>query len=195
MIRPETPVPADPNGAAIDQVSERIKHLIETLGKSHTKVIIPAPVLSEALILETPQNSQAIIERIQKSSAFQISPFDTPAALELAAMSRNAVRKGNKKENPDATWAKLKFDRQIVAIAKVCGATAIYSDDGDIRTISKSNSRIPVISLSELPLPASSAQQSFPFRAGISARRSLDLGGGNSGEQKAPLGLKTETDD
>ena len=53
-------------------------------------------------------------------------------------------------------WAKVKYDRQIVAIAKVSGATAIYSDD-DVRTLGGRHG-IPVLGLADLPLPAGAAQ-------------------------------------
>jgi hypothetical protein len=46
-------------------------------------------------------------------------------------MTRAAVDAGDKRVGSDATWAKVKFDRQIVAIAQVRRATAIYSDDAD----------------------------------------------------------------
>jgi hypothetical protein len=46
----------------------------------------------------------------------------------------------------------VKYDRQIVAVAKVCGATTIYSDDKDVRTLAKTV-KIEVIGLADLPLP------------------------------------------
>ncbi|MFZ3326068.1 MAG: hypothetical protein WA231_09320 [Methylocella sp.] len=45
---------------------------------------------------------------------------------------------------------KIKYDQQIVAIAKVWGATTIYSDDEDIKVLAV---KIDVIGLSALPLP------------------------------------------
>ena len=55
------------------------------------------------------------------------------------------------------TWAKAKFDWQIVAIAKVVGATVIYSDDGDIKRIGQ-RFGIKTIKTDDLPLPASARQ-------------------------------------
>ena len=71
--------------------------------------------------------SQQIVDHLQKYSVFSIEPFDTRAAIEVAAMTRDALTAGNKRGNSSATWAKVKYDRQIVAIAKVHGATGFYS--------------------------------------------------------------------
>jgi hypothetical protein len=51
-----------------------------------------------------------------------------------------------------AIWAKVKFDRQIVAIAKVIGATEIYSDDGHVSRLAK-QANIKCIGVADLPLP------------------------------------------
>jgi predicted nucleic acid-binding protein len=66
-----------------------------------------------------------------------VVPFDTRAAIELAVMTRNAIDQGDKRGGVDAPWNKVKFDRQIVAIAKVAGATTIYSDDLQLRTFAE----------------------------------------------------------
>jgi hypothetical protein len=58
--------------------------------------------------------------------------------------------------------AKIKFDRQIVAIAKVTGATVIYSDDKNLRNFATANN-IATVKLAELPLPAEDLQQSIAF--------------------------------
>ena len=46
----------------------------------------------------------------------------------------------------------MKFDRQIVAIAKVEGAERIYSNDGDIARYAKAEG-LEVIRLQDLPDP------------------------------------------
>ena len=71
-----------------------------------------------------------------------MEPFETRAAIEVALMTRNAKSGGDKKGGLDAPWAKVKFDRQIVAIAKVVQASAIYTDDGDIVSIARNVSTI-----------------------------------------------------
>jgi hypothetical protein len=72
-------------------------------------------------------------------------------------MTRKAIDSGNKRGASNDTWAKVKYDRQIVAIAKVCGATTIYSDDDGIAALGK-EANIQVVKLWELPLPPDKAQ-------------------------------------
>ncbi|MGH6842675.1 MAG: hypothetical protein ACREDV_11390 [Methylocella sp.] len=135
LFRPETSVPADAQGKPIDSPHERVKHLIETLEKARIKVIIPTPVLAEILVRTTPTEAEWYIREIGKYSVFRIESFDTRAAIEVAVMTRNAIDRPRRRDPSATTWAKLKYDRQIVAVAKVAQATHIYSDDRDIRAI------------------------------------------------------------
>ena len=157
LLRPGTPVPPGPNGLPVDRPKERVDHLVERLDKAKTKIIIPTPALSEALVGAGAAASQQIVEHLQKHSVFQIQPFDDRAAIEVAAMTRNAKAKGNKRGNSGGTWAKVKYDRQIVAIAKVAGATTIYSDDEDVEALGK-EANIKVLGIADLPLPPEEAQ-------------------------------------
>jgi predicted nucleic acid-binding protein len=157
MLRPGTPVPSGPNGLPIDRPKDRIDYLVQQLNSAKTKIIIPTPALSEALVRAGAAASQQIIEYLQRYSVFSVEPFDTRAAVEVATMSREALAKGNKRGDTGGTYAKVKYDRQIVAIAKVHGATAIYSDDGDIKTLG-GRAKIDVISLADLSLPPEKAQ-------------------------------------
>ena len=54
------------------------------------------------------------------------------------------------------------FDRQIVAIAKVARATAVYADDADVRSMAAAQD-IAVIGLVELPLPPVDPQMAMQF--------------------------------
>ena len=76
--------------------------------------------------------------------------------MECALMISEALTGGDKKAKAK-TWAKAKFDWQIVAIAKSENATAIYSEDGDIARLGK-RGNIAVFSTDDLPLPASARQ-------------------------------------
>lgn len=157
LLRPGTPVPNGPNGVPIDRPKERIEYLVKLLNDAKTKILIPTPALAEALVRAGAAASQQIVEYLQRYSVFSIEPFDTRAAIEVAAMSREALVSGRKRGESTATWAKVKYDRQIVAIAKVHGATTIYSSDEDIATLGK-RAKIDVIGLAALPLPPEKAQ-------------------------------------
>jgi hypothetical protein len=118
LLRPGTPVPSGLDGKPVDRAKERIDYLVHRLDKGKVKIIIPTPALSEALVKAGAAASQQIVEELQKHVVFSIEPFDTRAALEVAAMTRAALASGNKKGSSTAPWQKVKFDRQIVAIAK-----------------------------------------------------------------------------
>lgn len=77
-------------------------------------------------------------------------------------MTRSALDEGDKRSGLDAPWNKIKFDRQIVAIAKVAAATAIYSDDRQLRTFAEQQG-LSVIGLADLPVPEFARQPELPL--------------------------------
>lgn len=163
LLRPNTLGPADANGIPISQPKERIEHLVQQLDKAKTKIVIPTPALSEILVRAGAEASQQIVDHLQRYAVFKIEPFDTRCAIEVAAMARAAMAAGSKKGAATAaTYAKVKYDRQIVAVAKVCGATVIYTDDGDIRAL-VADTDIEVIGVGELPLPPTNPQHEMEF--------------------------------
>lgn len=162
LLRPGILVPLGSDGVAIEHPKERIEHLVSELERAKTKIIIPTPALSEVLVRAVA--SQQIVDRLSKHAAFSIEPFDTRATIEVAAMTREELDSGNgKRGGSAAVWAKVKYDRQIVAIAKVNSASTIYSDDGDIKRIA-SRSKITVKGLADLPLPDSAAQYTLALQ-------------------------------
>ena len=142
-----------------DPRTARVEHLIAELERSGTKVAIPTPALSEVLIQMTTADAHKTVETFNRKAIFSIEAFDQRAAIELAMILKKEL-KGNKLKQGPETWAKLKYDRQIVAIAKVCGVSAIYSDDRDIRTVAK-RVNIPVLGVADLPLPPDDGQPSL----------------------------------
>jgi hypothetical protein len=156
LLRPNSGRPLDASGASIANVQERIAHLVQSLEKTKTQIIIPTPALSEVLV-RAGSAGPRIVEALNRSVVFRIVPFDSLAAVEAALMTRAAIDAGDKRGGAAAAWAKVKFDRQIVAIAKVARATVIYSDDADVRVLAATEN-IAVIGLAELPLPPEEAQ-------------------------------------
>ena len=81
-------------------------------------------------------------------------------------MTHAVIEGGDKRGGLQASWTKVKFDRQIVAIARVAQATTIYSDDKDVEKLGRA-AGIHVIKIASLPLPPSDAQGKLPLETHI----------------------------
>ncbi|MCJ2015895.1 hypothetical protein MKK84_00370, partial [Methylobacterium sp. E-065] len=91
-------------------------------------------------------------------ACFRVASFDERAAVEAAVRIAQARQQGRRKGgNPDASKAKIKFDRQIAAIGAVEGATVMYSDDADVRSYAI-EAGMEAYSLADLPLPPEDPQ-------------------------------------
>jgi predicted nucleic acid-binding protein len=140
------------------RLKERLDILLNDLAKAKTKVLIPTPALSEFLV----KADVGLLQAINNTSAFKIVPFDERAAIEAAELTKNAIRESGKKDPVvAATWSKIKFDRQIVAIAKVESAEAIYSTDPEIAKHAKKVG-IPCFGIADLSTPQI-LQDPLPF--------------------------------
>lgn len=160
LLDPNASSPLDPaNNSPVVRARDRIDFLVSDLEKSKTKIVIPTPALSEVLIWAGNAGQDYLME-MNTNSCFKIVDFDQRAAIEIAATIRAAIDKGDKRDGVQAPWAKIKFDRQIISIAKVEGATSIYSDDEDIKKLAP-KSGIKVIGISELPLPPEEEQKNL----------------------------------
>lgn len=123
----------DPRTSDIQR--DKLDYLVVRLQRSKTKILIPTPAVSEFYVKADPD----VLASFKGRSAFIIAPFDEKAAIECAISVRDAVRSGKKKGVQDAApWQKVKFDHQIVAIAKVHRATCIYSEDEGLRNFAAS---------------------------------------------------------
>jgi hypothetical protein len=140
--------------SGVDRAKDRVQHLIDTLRDSKEIAIIPAPVLSEFLVFAG-KDGPAYLVKIRENSSLRIEPFDERAAIELADLEIAARTSGDKRGSAaGAEWQKVKFDRQIVAITRVHGASVIYSDDPHIAAHGK-DCGVRVLALGDLDLPPS----------------------------------------
>jgi hypothetical protein len=163
LFRPDVPARiTDSKGKTIDHVRDRLAYLVKTIEGSKSHIVIPTPVLSELLVRTTPQETQRILDEINRAAVFRIEPFETRAAIELAVMTRGALDAGSKKGGSNEPWAKVKFDRQIIAVARVVQATTIYTDDENLASTAKAVGMQP-IGLADLALPPETAQGVLPF--------------------------------
>jgi hypothetical protein len=174
MLHPDARPPLDPStGAPVDRIDERVELLIETLEEDGETIIIPTPVLSEFLILAD-KDGPHYLTVLDKTRVFRIASFDERAAVELAAIHRDEKERhgGDKKGGAKETWAKIKFDRQILAIARTNGAHTIYSDDEGVEKLAK-RLGIDIVKTWNLPIPQSK-QDNLPFAETESANGTLE---------------------
>jgi predicted nucleic acid-binding protein len=153
LIHPGSNPPLDSQEKPVARCRERVEYLVEMLQEKKEKILIPTPALSEVLVIAG-SAGPTYLNQLNSSARFRICPFDQKAAVEAAIAIRNAlndVGKASRKQTT-STWAKVKYDRQIVAIAKAEGAHTIYSDDEDVRKYA-AEVGIKVVRTEELPLP------------------------------------------
>ena len=152
LLTPDAKPPKDPaTNELIERPKERIEYLVTKLADAKTKIVIPTPVLSEILVKAGSAGPQ-YIDILRQHSQFKIAAFDERSAIECAAQLADAKSRGDKKAGSTSPWAKVKFDRQIVAIAVVNGVERIYSSDEDIKKYATA-SGLQVTKLWQLPLP------------------------------------------
>jgi hypothetical protein len=155
--------PAAKPRTEVDRPKDRIDYLMERLRDDGERIILPTPAVAEFLILAGTEGPQ-YLSLIRDNSIFRIEPFDERAAIELADIELTQRRIGNKRGSAtDSDWQKVKFDRQIVAVAKVHGVRTIYSDDPHIKKHGE-DCGLNVVRLGDLPLP-SAVQQSLELTA------------------------------
>ena len=164
IFYPATSPPEDPNtGKSITRLRERIEFLIDGWNAARENIIVPTPVITEFLYLAGDRASDYLAE-LENNSIFKAADFDKLAAVELAALhNKYAPTKSKRKrrsKGKDETWAKINFDRQIVAICKTKDVKLMYSDDNGLRTFAKRNG-IEVIGTWELPEPPVDSQMTL----------------------------------
>lgn len=165
VLDPHAKAPDDPaTGAAVERAAERIEHLIAKLTADKERIVIPTPVLSEVLV-HAGDATACYLETLNSQSVFRIAPFDQKAAIECALAMRDAMKRGGHRidaANPDASKTKIKFDRQIVAIAKVEGAHTVYADDDDVHRYAQ-RADLKAYRTIELDLPPEDPQGALNF--------------------------------
>jgi predicted nucleic acid-binding protein len=150
--------------SSVPRAKERVEYLIDQLSEAGERIVIPTPALSECLVHAGPAGPE-YLTIIAKQSSFRVASFDERAAVEAAVRTFHARQRGQRKGgNPEASKSKIKFDRQIVAIATVEGATAVYSDDSDVRSYAI-EAGMEAYQLSDLPLPPEDPQATLEFKS------------------------------
>jgi hypothetical protein len=145
FINPNCPPPNDPKtGVPVTRCRDRVEFLVKTLSEARVKIGIPTPVLAEYLIGVGPKK-QEYLTQFLSNSAFLPLPFDEKSAVELALCTESGVKLLDIK-------AKVRFDRQVVAIAKTNAATALYTGDENQAVFARTCGVNPIM-IWEIPLP------------------------------------------
>jgi len=106
------------------------------------------------------------LQYFNTTAVFRVVSFDQKAALEAALSIRSSLERGGLRidaSDPAVTRGKVKFDRQIVAIAKSENADVIYSDDADIIKYAK-DTKMRTTQTASLDLPPENPQQKLNFK-------------------------------
>jgi hypothetical protein len=124
----------DRENKPVSKVRERVQHLVKKLSDSNALICIPTPVLAEIMV-RAGRAGPEYLKRFSNSSKFKLSPFDVKAAIEAGDLIRRV--KAEQPAQSIETWAKIKFDIQIVAIAKGEESPVIYAEDRGIENHAK----------------------------------------------------------
>lgn len=118
----------------LDSCDRRALALLEYIESKNGQVLIPAPCLAEILIGFAKEDHVEVVEHLSSYGCIEFAPFEEIAATECAALINPAELKQMK--NGD-TKSKLRFDRQIISIAKASGADEIWSHDKNLLAVAE----------------------------------------------------------
>ena len=91
FLSPITSPPHNPaTGKPIIDAKDRVDFLIERCQKARTKIVVPTPVLSEVLVRAGSARNE-YLRIVTRSAFFRVMPFDIPAAVDVADMTRIAI--------------------------------------------------------------------------------------------------------
>lgn len=175
LVRPGSMVARDAKGQPISHARERVDGLVAQLAADKNKVVIPTNVLAEVLVRSDPNDRAALVAKFTRSAHFRVEAFDERAAMELADIEKKALDGGDRRGGVEGPWTKVRFDRQIVAIAVVAGADTIYTDDEGLAKHARRRG-INVVGIGALPIPAALAQTTLDLVEQPRRKLNLDLG-------------------
>jgi hypothetical protein len=97
LLDSSVPVPSDPEtGKPIEHGRDRVEYLISRLSDAGTEILIPTPVLAEALVRAGPATPD-YLSKIRAIRSLRIGNFDQRAAVEVSLLTGAALKVGNKR--------------------------------------------------------------------------------------------------
>lgn len=119
----------------VDHIKQRVDSLIDHHSSAGDTILLPTPALSETY--SCVDNPSKLAQAISEYHCFRPAPFDNRSALELAEIIQSALQSCDKRSGSNEPYQKIKFDRQIVVIAKAHNAEILYTDDNAQTTFAK----------------------------------------------------------
>lgn len=132
----------------LTRLEERVEAFVSEAQQQNHVLLVPTPVLTEFLFRVERSQIGSLLEELEGYGCFEVVDFDKSAAIECALLPQP---KQLKSVSDDSTAARVKFDRQIVAICKANSADTIWSHDRQLRNIARGQS-ITVKSLADVKL-------------------------------------------
>lgn len=146
----------------IAKCADRVNFLLRSLSDRGERVLVPTPVIAEFLV-RAGKNKDRFANEFSAAKNLVVGDFDVLAAIELSTIKDPDLDNGRPLSRQE-TWAKVKFDRQILAIAKVHQAHTLYTDDTRLRSVAIANG-LRVVMTWDLPLPPEEAQKELGLEA------------------------------
>lgn len=135
-----------------DSLETRFDLMLSSLEEQGAEVMIPSTVLAEILCASR-INQESALNTLNQETVFRIVGFGQKAAEEFGKLFR-----GYNRTSTDRNV--LKFDLQILAIAKTEAVDVIYSSDSGLQKQAQKIG-IKTYSFQTLPRPPRPAQASF----------------------------------
>ena len=117
-----------------DCIHPKLAKFVDDINERKYRVIVPAPIITEVLVHDKEFLKKTGIDR---NPIFTVAPLDEPAAVVAAEITQKLANNAKENQAISSGKQKTKVDVQIVAIACVQNARVIYSNDKDIKTITK----------------------------------------------------------
>lgn len=127
----------DKDATAPPGARSAFEYMLEGLTDKDT-IVIPAVVFAEIMYSAGVEAVQGYMALLRKQRRVIIAPFDEKAAVELGVINADIrARGGPKRSGQTGDWAKVKYDRLLLATGKAYGVTSIYTDDGDLAALAR----------------------------------------------------------
>lgn len=148
----------------------RIEYFIERAEKAKSKIVFPMVCVAEFLVGAELAGIE-FLNTLERKTYIQMADFNKAAAYELAQIDRAAIGAGNKKDESEENWQKIKTDRQLVATGKSLGAQLVISNDKGVRN-NALRINMQAMRIQELDLPESAKQMHLvpPIKTVVKAK-------------------------